>query len=134
MPWDGATKMALVKNALYCPGGRAVDASGLQGAGRMIVANLTEGTMAGAVTDGSQFAVGGTASLAFVQPEALDLWPRPTSMLIGAGSARLGAERDFNGTLRRAPYDVGAYQTTASQANPGWRLTGGFKGRSPLSP
>lgn len=85
--------------------------------------------MAGAVADGSQFEIGGTASVTFMQPEALDFWPRPTSMLIGAGSARLGAERDFNGTLRRAPYDVGAYQTNASHTNPGWRLAAGFKGR-----
>jgi hypothetical protein len=125
--WDNATNMVLASNALYCPGGTAVDAAGLRGSGKVVAANLTEGAVTGAPRDGSQFSAGGTAATAFLQAEALDLWPRPASMLIGAGSTGLSADRDFNGTLRRVPYDVGAYQTNGRGMNPGWRVRQEFK-------
>jgi hypothetical protein len=128
--WQGAREMTLANNALYCPGGRAVDARGLEGAGTVRVrANLVEGTLTGAALDGVRFLAGGPARLAFREPAELDFWPRPGGPLIGAAAAEVATELDFNGNRRTPPYDVGAYQSDGKATNAGWRIAPGFKSR-----
>ncbi len=123
--WSGATGMALANNALYCPGGTAVDASGLSAAS--VVSNFVEGGLSGATRDGVRFVSGGAATTAFVNPAGFDFWPGPVSPLRGAADASLVPPGDFNGTQRAPPADVGAYETNDLVANPGWRVTTGFK-------
>lgn len=127
--WEGAREMVLANNALYCPGGRAVDARGLDGATVRVRANLTEGALVGVPLDGVRFAPGGPARLAFRDPAGADFWPLPAGPLVGAASADLAPETDFNGARRARPYDVGAYQSEGRATNAGWRIAPGFKSR-----
>ncbi len=128
--WSGATNMTLTNNAIYCSGGSAVDASGLGGAGITVKSNAVEGSLAGASVDGSRFLAGGSAAAAFVAPGSQDLWPRAGSPLHGAADGALAPALDFNGTVRSAPTDIGAYETEGATANPGWRVGPGFKTRA----
>jgi hypothetical protein len=127
--WQGAREMVLANNALYCAGGRAVEARGLDAGIGSIRANLVEGRLAGAALDGSRFKAGGSVREAFRDPGSLDFWPLLAGPLIGVAAPELAAERDFNGALRVRPYDVGAYQSQGRTTNPGWEIAPGFKGR-----
>jgi hypothetical protein len=49
--WSGASNMVLANNALYCPGGAAVNGSGLTGSGLTISSNYFEGALSGAAAD-----------------------------------------------------------------------------------
>lgn len=126
--WTGASNMILANNAVYCPGATAVDASGLGGSGVTARANAVEGQLVGASVDGVRFVAGGSASTAFVNPAALDFWPRQGSALLGAAEPSLVPTDDFNGTARRSPFDIGAYETEGASTNPGWKVQPGFKG------
>jgi hypothetical protein len=130
--WQNASNVVLANNALYCPRGKAVDATGLGGIGlgRTVMLNFVEGSVSGVVKDELQFMSGGQAALNFADVQTLDLWPRPWSPLIGTAARRLAPEADFNGARRTAPYDVGAYQTSGRPQNPGWRIGPEFKLRS----
>jgi hypothetical protein len=127
--WQNAREMVLANNAMYCPGGGAVDGRGLNGPSVTVRANLVEGTMVGAALDGVRFLAGGRADEVFGDPATDDFWPRPRKALIGAGVAELAPEVDFNGMRRTRPIDVGAYQSGGRPTNPGWRIVSGFKGR-----
>ena len=67
-----ASNMIRANNALYCPGGAAVNGSGLTGSGLTISANYVEGALSGAAADGSRFVGGGTAAAAFAGPAQVD--------------------------------------------------------------
>jgi hypothetical protein len=125
--WSGATDMVLANNAIYCPGATALDGAGLGGTGVTVRANAVEGQLVGATVDGVRFLPGGSAAAAFLNPDALDFWPRPGSPLLGAAEPRLAAAEDFNGTSRQSPFDIGAYETEGAATNPGWRVQPGFK-------
>lgn len=125
--WSGATNMILANNAVYCPGGSAVNASGLTGSSVTVRSNYLEGNLSGATIDNSRFFSGGSATSAFVNVLGFDLWPLLTSVLIGRADAAHVSALDFNGAIRTAPYDVGAYETEALPTNPGWRVGPGFK-------
>ncbi len=125
--WSTASNMILANNAVYCPGGTAVNASGLTGSGVTVRANYVEGSLAGATLDNSRFFAGGSASAAFVSPPQLDFWPTPASVLLGKADPSWVPPLDFNETVRTSPYDVGAYETEGLAANPGWKVQAGFK-------
>ncbi len=133
--WSGAAGMTLANNAIYCPGGTAVNASGLGGAGISVKANYLEGSWSGLTIDGDRFFNGGTASAIFVDPGSLDFWLKPGVPLIGAATAAFAPAGDFNGTPRQSPYDIGAYETNGQPSNPGWPPGPGFKQNpAPLLP
>ena len=63
----------------------------------------------------------------FIGPDANEFWPQPGSVLIGHADGSVIAERDFNHTARKAPHDVGAYESEGRTQNPGWKVQAGFK-------
>ena len=97
--WSGASNMILANNALYCPGGAAVNGSGLTGSGLTISSNYFEGTLSGTAADGAHFVGGGTAAAAFAGPAQLDFWPPAGFDLDRQSRARARAGRRF----QRAP-------------------------------
>ena len=125
--WDFATSMTLANNAIFCPGGTAVDASGLGGSSITVRANYVEGGLTGASLDQSQFFSGDSAAAAFTDPGALDFWPRATGALVGKSEPAFVPPNDFNERARGVPADVGAYETNGLASNPGWRIVAGFK-------
>ncbi|MDR4459450.1 MAG: right-handed parallel beta-helix repeat-containing protein [Nitrospirales bacterium] len=68
----------------------------------------------------------GTSGI-FVDPDNWDFWPAPGSPLIGAADAARVQSKDFNGTSRQDPFDVGAYETEGLTSNPGWPIQDSFK-------
>ena len=124
--WKYATDMVLANNAIYNPDGTALDARGLDSHPSITVkANYIEGW--GAFIDSDQFYNGGKAADAFGNVQTMDMWPAPNSILRGKADATLAPKRDFNGTRRTAPSDVGAYETEDHAANPGWKIVPGRK-------
>lgn len=70
----------------------------------------------------------GTSGI-FVAPDNRDFWPAPGSPLIGAADEAYALTKDFNGTSRQDPFDVGAYETESFRSNPGWPVQDSFKVR-----
>ena len=68
----------------------------------------------------------GTSSI-FADPDNRDYWPVPASPLIDAADSVYTPSEDFNGIIRQAPFDVGAYESDGVQSNPGWSIQAGFK-------
>jgi Right handed beta helix region len=126
--WSSASAMILANNALYCPGGAAVNAAGLGSAAVSVHANYVEGSLSGAAIDGLGFFDGGRAADVFQDPAGLNFWLKPGASLIGAADPAYLPPDDFNLTARQAPSDVGAYQSGGQPANPGWQVGPGFKG------
>ena len=124
--WNGAVgTLWLANNAFYCEGGVAVNGDALGSAS--VAANVVTGSVSGVSVDGARFIAGGSAATAFSSPAALDFWPRPGSPLLGRAVAAYSLSVDFNGRLRQAPYDAGAYEAEGLSANPGWAVMAGFK-------
>ena len=127
--WDKAADMIFANNAIYCPGSTALDASGANNG--TFSANYIEGRLMGVTIDGSGFRDGGTASSAFAEPATNNFWPRPGSVLIDHADPSVlpdfAPDMDFNHTARKAPFDVGAYESEGQATNPGWQITAGFK-------
>jgi hypothetical protein len=124
MRWDKAEDMIFANNAVY-GSATAIDTSGIkQGS---FSANYIEGGLIGIAIDGSGFREGTTASEVFAEPSEHDYWPRPGSVLIGHADPSLAAELDFNHTQRKAPFDVGAYESEGNTTNPGWQVQPGPK-------
>jgi Right handed beta helix region len=126
--WTNAANMVLANNAIYSPSGTAVDASGLTTS--TVEANYVQGLMSGASVGGAAFVSGGSADSAFVNPLGFEFWPTSTSVLRGRGAPSMAPPLDFNGTIRTAPFDVGAYEREGLASNPGWRVGSGFKSGS----
>jgi Right handed beta helix region len=126
--WNGAENMVLANNAVYCPDGTAMNAAELEGKNIVLRANFLEGKLIGVRLDGESFLPGGSLASAFFSSDVLDVWPRPESALIGKGDATLAPRGDFNDIPRGTKtVDVGAYETRSLNANPGWKVTPGFK-------
>jgi hypothetical protein len=123
---SNVANMLLANNAVYSPGKTALSTGGSIGTGATIRANALQSGASG--IDGTRFLDGGTLATAFVDSASRDYWPRAGSLLIGRGSAVDTPGADFNGSARAAPFDVGAYESDGQTANPGWRITEGFKG------
>jgi len=117
--------MIFANNAVYCPGSTAIDAAGIGGS--TFSANYVAGRLLGAILDGSAFCAGGKIDEAFAAPAEHDYWPGPGSALIDHADNDFAAELDFNHTTRKPSADVGAYESDANAANPGWRVQKGLK-------
>jgi len=123
--WGKASDMVLANNAIYCPASTAVDVSGIGGA--TFSANFIEGRMTGVTIDGSGFHDGKILPEVFSDPGKNDYWLKPSSVLSGRADSRFALELDFNNSPRKAPFDVGAYESEGLATNPGWRVQAGFK-------
>ena len=91
---------------------------------RFYKGDLNTGTHIGNLWDSSGQLL---ASATFVDPAGENYWPGRGSALIGRADPEFACERDFNGTLRKPPFDVGAYESEGLEENPGWHLQAGFK-------
>jgi len=120
--WSGLSGQIVANNALYCPGGAAIEING--GAPEAtFVANLALGSVdaPGGVSPGT----GATEDLG--DPASLVFYPPAGSDLINAGNTTHAPSDDFNATPRDdGSPDIGAYERTAA-TNPGWTLVAGFK-------
>jgi len=133
--WSGAENMVFSNNAVYCPGSTAVDASGISQAN--LNANYIAGALSGVTIDpaatrsaeasGTGFCDGGPISAAFVSIEKNDFHPKSGSPLIGNADSDFAAKLDFDCTVRKAPFDVGAYEFQDNSGSPAWRIQSGFK-------
>lgn len=115
--WDKAKDMIFANDAVYCPGAIAIDASGIENSVAKV--NYIEGNLVGVVKDGLQFLNGGTISEVFTDPDKNSFWPLDDSILIGHAVAEYAPKLDFNGTPRKSPFDVGAYESDGNTNNPG---------------
>jgi hypothetical protein len=125
--WNRASDMVFANNAVYCPESAAVDASGIESG--TFRANYIEGRLVGTTVDGSRFCDGGTISAAFADPAKKNYWLRGGSVLINRADPDFACELDFNGTLRKPPFDVGAYESEGLAENPGRHVQAGFKAK-----
>ncbi|MHC4727114.1 MAG: right-handed parallel beta-helix repeat-containing protein [Planctomycetota bacterium] len=123
--WNKASDMVFANNAIYCPDSSAVDAQGAENA--VFNSNFIQGRLKGIMIDGSGFCDGGTVYNAFVGPDEQIFWPKPGSVLIEKADFDFAPELDFNHTLRKTPFDVGAYESEGNAENPGWQIQKGFK-------
>lgn len=123
--WEKAEQMIFANNAVYCPGSTAIDAAGI--GDETFRSNCVAGRLVGATLDGSAFCDGGTIDAAFADHAEQNYWPGPSSVLINHADPDFAAGLDFNHTPRKPPFDVGAYESQANAANPGWRVQEGFK-------
>jgi len=127
--WSKASDMVLANNAIYCPGATAVDVSGI-GNGTFS-ANFIEGRLTGAIIDGSRFHDGRILPEVFADPAKDNYWLRPGSALSNMADPDFAPVLDFNHSPRKAPFDVGAYESEGRAKNSGWRLQAGFKPSRP---
>jgi hypothetical protein len=124
--WEGARDLELrITLCTVRRGGRWTRVA-LTGQGRWF-SRTSSGGLAVAVSEGMRFLAGGAAESTFRDPAALDCWARLGSVLMGRAAVRFATERDFNGSERLRPYDVGAYQTRGRRTNPSWGVGLGFK-------
>ena len=124
MRWGNATNMVFANNAIYCSGNTAMDIS----AGLALLRNnYVHGRLTGIIVDGAAIFEGGETTAAFVNPTQQNFWPRPGSSLIGDADPNFVPPSDFNGMRRKAPFDIGAYQSDGLAQNPGWPIQAGFK-------
>jgi hypothetical protein len=124
--WKNARDMVFANNAIYCRGSTAVDAQGAENTA--FVANFVQGRLNGIKIDGSGFCNGGTVYNAFAGPDKKNYWPKPDSVLIEKGVSDFAPDLDFNHTPRKAPFDVGAYESEGNVKNPSWHIQMGIKG------
>ncbi len=62
----------------------------------------------------------------FLDPNNKNFWLKPSAFtLIGKGGAEYAPAKDFNGNVRGAAVDLGAYQTNGGASNPGWLIQPG---------
>jgi beta-glucanase (GH16 family) len=118
--------LVFANNAIYCPGSTAINASGIGNA--VLSSNYIAGDLNGVAIDNSRFYDGGSISAAFVGPNKKNYWPKQGSVLINHANPTFAPKLDFNKTIRKPPFDVGAYESEGHIKNPGRQLRAGFKG------
>ena len=123
--WAKAENMTFCNNAVYCPGGAAVDAAGIER--HVFRANYVSPDVRGATIDDRRFHDGGALEATFADPRKRDYRPCPGSPLRGAADAAFVSQRDFNGAARISPFDVGACEVEALPAGVGGQIIPGFK-------
>ena len=123
--WGKARDMVLANNAIYSPSATAIDVSGLDNG--IFSANFIEGDLRGATVDGVRFHDGGILPDVFADPAGNDYWLRPESALNNNADPAFAPDLDFNRSPRKAPFDVGAYESDGDAKNPGWSVRTGFK-------
>ena len=121
--WDKAKNMVLANNAIYCPNGIAIDASGITNA--TCSANYVTGRLNGVAIDNAKFLAGDPTNI-FLKPAKQDFWPKMGSSLIENANPEFAPKFDFNGMLRKEPFDVGAYETDTRLTNPGGQIQAVF--------
>ena len=124
--WSKASDMVFANNAIYCPGSTAIDVSGIGKA--VLNSNYITGNLRGAAMDSSRFYDGGSISAAFVGPNKKNYWPKQGSVLINHANPTFAPKLDFHRTIRKPPFDVGAYESEGHIKNPGRPVRAGFKG------
>jgi hypothetical protein len=124
--WNKARDMVFANNAIYCPESTAIDARGIANA--VFGANYVKGRLMGIKIDGLRFCDGGIIYETFAGPDTKNYWPGPGSVLINNANPNFAPKLDFNQTLRKPPFDVGAYESEGYAENPGWQIQMGFKG------
>jgi len=122
--WSGATNMVFVNNAIYCPARVAVD---VRAGANLLRNNFVHGALNGVSLDGVALLDGGEPASAFAEFAGKNFWPKAGSLLIGRAEAKFAPAVDFNGRARKAPFDVGAYETDGRAENPGWTIQAGPK-------
>ncbi|HIJ51867.1 MAG TPA: family 16 glycosylhydrolase [Planctomycetes bacterium] len=109
--------LVFANNAIYCPGSTAIDASGIGSA--VLSSNYIAGDLNGVAIDNSRFYDGGSISAAFVGPNKKNYWPKQGSVLINHANPTFAPKLDFHRTIRKPPFDVGAYESEGHIKNPG---------------
>ncbi|MEO8548791.1 MAG: right-handed parallel beta-helix repeat-containing protein [Kofleriaceae bacterium] len=127
--WGAGTNQILANNAAYCDGRTAIDVNGGAGAGAVLVGNRGLGSS----QPTAALTVAGSVAADFLAAVAGNTYPAAGSPLIDHADAAATVMEDFNGTVRTAPLDVGAYEVTTA-TNPGWIPTEGFKDPLPVNP
>jgi len=122
--WGGATNMIFANNAVYCPAQVAVDA---RAGANLLLNNFVHGALNGVALDDVAVLDGGEPASAFAEFAGKNFWPKAGSRLIGRAEAKFAPAVDFNGRVRKAPFDVGAYETDGHAENPGWTIQAGPK-------
>jgi hypothetical protein len=107
----------IANNALYSESGDAL---------RLVSGNLALVTVAGNVDERGASIGADLVNGHYGGRPPIDVFPKPGSALIGAGSAAHVEAVDFNGTRRNGIADAGAYAYSAA-GNPGWVLAEAFK-------
>jgi len=123
--WKRANDMVFANNAVYCPGAIAIDAAGLSNS--TFSTNYVQGRLVNVTVDSSRFCDGRAVSEALTGPDKKNYWPKPGSVLINHANPAFVPEIDFNHTVRKPPFDVGAYECEGLAKNPGWQIKPGFK-------
>ena len=121
--------VVIANNAVYANGGSAISLISGNTSLVTLAGNVGSGGLSGAssgYTNGNGLAADFVAA-SFSGAPPIDVFPKPGSALLGAGSASHVVSVDFNGTPRTGAPDVGAYEFAAG-GNPGWTLAAGFKG------
>lgn len=120
--WAGQTGQLVANNALYCPGGTALDLNG--GAPAAVLA----GNVAlGSTNPSTGVAAGVSAAADLGDPAHARVYPPNGSALVNAGDPAHSAADDWNGLPRSDGHpDVGAYERS-TDSNPGWEPVEGFK-------
>jgi hypothetical protein len=107
--WATATGQLVANNAVYCPGGIAIDLNG--GApDATVVANAGLGT----ANVATGFALGRSVAEDLGDPATGDVYPRAGSPLDGTGDGARAAAADFDGCPRDPTPEIGAYERTAA--------------------
>ena len=120
--WAGQTGQLIAANALYCPGGTALDVNG--GAPAAVI---TGNIGLGAANPTAGLTAGQSVAADLGDPAHAAVYPPAGSALINAGAAGDSVTDDFNGLPRSDGHpDVGAYERSGA-ANPGWLPVEGFK-------
>jgi Right handed beta helix region len=119
--WPGQANQLIAANALYCPGGTALDVNG--GApGATVTGNIGLGS----ANPASGLGAGQSVAADLGDPTHAAVYPPAGSALIDVGAPDSVTD-DFNGLPRNDGHpDVGAYERS-SAANPGWSPVEGFK-------
>jgi len=123
--------VVFANNAVYANAGSAIDLI----SGNLSLVTLAGNVVAGGVAGATGGFVNGNGIAAdfvngnFNGAPPIDLFPKASSALIGAGTTQYVTDLDFNGTTRSGSRDAGAYKYQAG-GNPGWTLAASFKAMS----
>lgn len=122
--WSNAQSMVFSNNAVYCPEGIAIDASGIDG--QTFSSNYLCGGHEGIRIDNILFFDGGTPAATFIGPAEHDYRLRPDSLPAGRADPAFTPADDFSRTPRTPPFDVGACEIEGPSDNPLRQAIAGF--------
>jgi parallel beta-helix repeat protein len=118
--WNNKSGLVLANNAIYCGSAYAISGvSGVTVAGNLMLPATSQ-------LPASGYVIGRSVTSDFIDAAGRNVYPTPDSRVIDTGEVAHATAFDFNWTPRIGAPDAGAYTWTGS-ANPGWRVTPGFK-------